>query len=117
MAITFHHRLAITTPMIQSLPGSRAAVALLDDEPDVMRLLTCPMCHTRASLTHSAVEAGGAWQCGRCGQQWDATRLTIVAAYAAWVADPDRTDRRSTERSQDAPQYRDLPTERLEGTP
>jgi hypothetical protein len=102
--------------MIQSLSRPQS-VALLGDESDVVRFVTCPMCHTGASLTESALEAGGAWRCVRCGQHWDADRLTAVAAYAVWVADRDRADRRSTERSQDAAQDRDPPTEWLNGTP
>jgi hypothetical protein len=47
------------------------------------------MCHTTASVTQSAVQAGGTWRCARCGQHWDATRLTAVAAYAAWVLERD----------------------------
>jgi hypothetical protein len=43
------------------------------------------MCHAPASLTQSALAAGGDWQCIRCGQHWDAARLAAVAAYAAWV--------------------------------
>ncbi len=70
----------------------RHAVALLDDgSPDVMRA-TCPMCHTRASLTQSAVDAGADWRCVRCGQHWDAVRLAAVAAYAAWVVERNRAD-------------------------
>ncbi|HVH56620.1 MAG TPA: MJ0042-type zinc finger domain-containing protein [Vicinamibacterales bacterium] len=103
--------------MIQNLSRPHAAVALLDDEPDEFSPVTCPMCHTRASLTQSALDAGGTWRCGRCGQQWNAARLTTVAAYAAWVADRDGADRRSTERSREAAQYRDPPTERVDGTP
>ena len=96
---------------------SPATIVLLDDEPDVVPPATCPMCHTRVCLTESALEAGGAWRCVRCGQHWDAARLTTVAAYAAWVVERDRADRRGTERSQGAAQYRDPPTERLDGTP
>jgi len=48
------------------------------------------MCHTSAALSQSALEAGGAWRCVRCGQHWDAARLAAVAAYAAWSADHDR---------------------------
>jgi predicted Zn finger-like uncharacterized protein len=70
--------------MIQSLSRPHTSVALVDGEPDV-RSVTCPMCHTAASLTQSALDAGAAWRCGRCGQQWDAARLTTVAAYAAWI--------------------------------
>jgi ribosomal protein L37AE/L43A len=94
-----------------------ATVALFDDEQDVVQSATCPMCHTRASLTQSALDGGGAWRCVRCGQHWDGARLTAVAAYAAWVVDRDRGDRRRTGRSQYATQYRDLPIERLDGTP
>ena len=103
--------------MVQRLSRPSATVALLDDEPDVVPPATCPMCHTSVSLTQSALDAGGAWRCVRSGQHWDAARLTTVAAYAAWVVERDRADRRGTERSQDAAQYRDPPTERLDGTP
>ena len=48
-------------------------------------MVTCLMCHTPASLTQAAVDAGSDWHCVRCGQRWDATRLAAVAAYAAWV--------------------------------
>ena len=48
------------------------------------------MCHTPASVTQNAIEAGDDWRCVRCGQHWDAARLAAVAAYAAWVADRDR---------------------------
>ena len=103
--------------MVHDLSRPHTSVALLDAEPDVMRSVTCPMCHTDASLTESALQAGGAWRCVRCGQQWDAARLTTVAAYAAWIGDRARADRRSTVRSQDAAQYRDPPGARLDGTP
>ena len=103
--------------MVHRLSRPSATVALIDDEPDVVQPATCPMCHTRVPLTQSALEAGGAWRCVRCGQHWDAARLTAVAAYAAWVVERDRADKRGTERSQDAAQYRDPPTERLDGTP
>jgi predicted Zn finger-like uncharacterized protein len=103
--------------MVQRLSRPPATVALLDNEPDVVRPATCPMCHTRVSLTQSALEAGGAWRCVRCGQRWDAARLTAVAAYAAWVVERDRADGRGTKRRQDAAQYREPPIERLDGTP
>ena len=77
----------------QPFPTARHS-ALLDDEPDVVRPATCPMCHTRASLTQSALDAGGAWRCVRCGQHWDAARLAAGAGYAAWVVQRDRADRR-----------------------
>jgi transcription elongation factor Elf1 len=104
-------------PMVHSLSRSHTSIALLDDEPDLVRSVTCPMCHADASLTQSAPAAGGAWRCVRCGQHWDADRLTAVAAYAVWVAGCDRADRVSTERSRKTAQYRDLPTERVGGTP
>ena len=64
---------------------THTTTALLDDEQDVLRFATCPMCHTPASLTPSALAAGEDWQCVRCGQHWDAARLAAAAAYAAWV--------------------------------
>lgn len=75
------------------------------------------MCHTPTSLTQNAIEAGGAWQCGRCGQHWDGARLGAVAAYAAWTVDRDRAATRATESSQDTALYRDSPTGRLGGRP
>ena len=89
---------------------------LLDDEPAGLRCATCPMCHTPASVTQNAIEAGGDWRCVRCGQHWDASRLARFTTYAAWVADFDRVGRR-VEGSQGAALSRDSPTERLGGTP
>ena len=97
--------------MAHSSSRTHTAAALLDDEPDVLRYATCPMCHTPASVIQRAIEAGGDWRCVRCGQHWDARRLAAVATYAAWVA--DRIGRRGTEGSQDAAPYGDPPTERL----
>ena len=57
------------------------------NETDTSQSLTCPLCHTPAPLSRSAVEAGGTWQCTRCRQPWDAARLTAVAAYAVWNAE------------------------------
>ncbi len=51
----------------------------------------CPMCHTSAALTRSAVAAGADWRCVRCGQRWDGVRLAAVADYAAWVVEHNRT--------------------------
>ena len=79
-----------------------ATAVLLDDEQDLLRSATCPLCHTSATLTQSAAEAGGAWVCVRCGQHWDAARLAAVAAYAMWSAEHDRVGRRGTEGSHDA---------------
>jgi ribosomal protein L37AE/L43A len=90
--------------------------ALLDDQPDVLRPGECPMCHT-TSLTQSARDTGGAWQCVRCGQHWNAERLAAVAGYAVWVAEHDRADGRSFERSQKVVQYRDPSTELADSTP
>ena len=47
----------------------------------------CPSCHTTdAMMTAGALAAGAGWRCGRCGQQWTASRIATVAAYAVWVA-------------------------------
>jgi hypothetical protein len=71
-----------------------AIIVPLDDEPSVWQFATCPMCHTTASLTQSAVEAGDSWRCVRCGQQWDTARLAAVAAYGAWVLERDALAKR-----------------------
>ena len=71
-----------------------ATAVLPDDRPDILRPATCPMCHTAATLSQSALEAGGEWRCVRCGQRWDAGRLAAVAAYAAWSVDHDGVGRR-----------------------
>jgi predicted Zn finger-like uncharacterized protein len=72
-----------------------ATAVLLDDEQDIARHAVCPMCHTSATVTQTAIEAGGDWRCVRCGQHWDARRLATVAAYAEWAR--DRVGRRVTE--------------------
>lgn len=61
--------------------------AMLDDEQDAPPFLTCPLCHTPTSVTQSAIDAGADWRCVMCDQRWDATRLSAVAAYAAWVVE------------------------------
>jgi ribosomal protein L37AE/L43A len=66
----------------------------MNNEQDILQAAMCPMCHTPASVTRSAVEAGGHWPCSRCGQHWDASRLAAVAAYAEWAADRDRAGTR-----------------------
>src|SRR6188768_4274682 len=71
-------------------PDGLAPAALRDDEQDIARHAVCPMCHTSATVTQSAIEAGGDWRCVRCGQHWDASRLAAVAGYAAWAVDRDR---------------------------
>ena len=75
--------------MTPSFSPPHAAAVLLDGEQDILRLATCPMCHTPATLSQSALD-GGDWQCDRCGQHWDAARVAVVAAYAAWTVDHDR---------------------------
>jgi ribosomal protein L37AE/L43A len=102
--------------MALSSSQPHVTAALLDDEQDVLRCATCPMCHTQASLTRSALEAGGDWRCVRCGQTWDAARLAAVTAYAAWIVDRDGVGRRrGSESSQDTALFRDLPTEQAGG--
>ena len=65
--------------------GLATAVLLNDDEQDIVRTAGCPMCHTSATVTQSAIETGDDWRCVRCGQHWDARRLATVAAYAEWA--------------------------------
>jgi hypothetical protein len=77
-------------PMASNSSRQNATAVLLDDEQDLLRSPTCPLCHTRATLSQSAIAAGGDWPCIRCGQRWDAARLATVAAYAAWNVDHDR---------------------------
>jgi hypothetical protein len=103
------------TPMVHDLSLPDAATALLDEAPNLASPATCPLCHAHASVTQAALDAGGAWRCVRCGQYWDGRRLAAVASYAAWVADRDSADRRSTARSGEAAHYRDAPTEPLDG--
>jgi transcription elongation factor Elf1 len=67
-------------------------ISVRDDEQGV-QLFVCPMCHTPASVTLAAIDAGADWRCVRCGQRWDATRLAAVTAYAAWVADRPQGER------------------------
>lgn len=69
---------------------SHATAVLLDDDQDISRFASCPMCHMSAPLSQSALESGGHWRCVRCGQHWGAARLAAVAAYAAWTLDHDR---------------------------
>ena len=68
-------------------------------------LVTCPMCHAPTSLTPDAIDAGADWRCVRCGQLWDATRLSAVAAYAAWAV-----ERAAGERASLPPMEADIPT-------
>jgi len=71
--------------LLSSQPHVTAAV--LDDEPHAPLFPTCPLCHTPTSLTQNAIDAGADWRCVTCDQRWDATRLSAVAAYAAWVVE------------------------------
>lgn len=94
-----------------ALNFSHVTAVLLGAEPDILGTATCPQCHTSATLSQSALEAGGEWRCVRCGQHWDAKRLATVAGYAAWTVDHDRAGSQSAERGHDAARYRHLPTE------
>lgn len=48
---------------------------------------TCPSCRTAdATMSSDALRNGVDWQCARCGQKWNATRLETAAAYAEWVS-------------------------------
>ena len=96
---------------------SQVTAVVLDHEPDILRSATCPMCHTSATLSLSALEAGGDWRCVRCGQHWDARRLATVAAYAAWTVDHDRVDKRVTDDSPEPVLVGSLRTERAGGRP
>src|SRR5689334_23356717 len=78
-------------------PGGLATAVLQDDERDILRSAMCPLCHTSASVTQGAIEAGGDWRCVRCGQHWDAARLATVAAYAEWAGDRSRVGRQGAE--------------------
>jgi predicted Zn finger-like uncharacterized protein len=43
---------------------------------------TCPLCHTiDVTMSDDVLASGGWWRCTRCGQAWDAERLSVVAAY------------------------------------
>ena len=79
------HRQRRTIVCLSSQPQVTAAV--LDDEQYAPLFPTCPLCHTPTSLTQNAIDAGADWRCVTCGQRWDATRLSAVAAYAAWVVE------------------------------
>jgi len=64
-----------------------SASTLLPIAPKLPVFATCPSCHTTdATMTNDAVRDGADWQCGRCGQTWNARRLTTAAAYAIWVS-------------------------------
>lgn len=102
--------------MVNGSSRPHTSAALLDDEPDVSRRATCPMCHTQAPVTRNAIEVGADWRCVRCGQHWNAPRLAAVAAYAAWRVEHDRRDRRATEDREDASRDDNSPAARQGGT-
>jgi hypothetical protein len=77
------------------------AALLLDDEQEILRSPTCPICLARASLPQNTIEAGGGWRCVRCGQHWDSARLA-AAPYAEWASDHDRVSMRGAESSYEA---------------
>ena len=105
------------SPVLSSdlAPHALATAALLDDEQDIARHAVCPMCHTSATVTQSAIEAGGDWRCVRCGQHWDARRLATVAPYAEWAR--DRVGRRVTEGDHIAVTVGDAAVEPVDGRP
>jgi predicted Zn finger-like uncharacterized protein len=108
-----------TLPLVVNgglVPDGLAPAVLRDDEPDIARHAVCPMCHTSATVTQSAIEAGGDWRCVRCGQHWDARRLATVAAYAEWDR-RDRVGRRVTEGDHIAVTFGDAPVKRVDGRP
>jgi ribosomal protein L37AE/L43A len=94
----------------------RPTAVLLDDESDLRRSPTCPLCQTSTTLIERATDDAGDWRCVRCGQHWDAARLAAVAAYAAWTVGHDRVVRRGTEARHDGALNRDSLAERLGGT-
>ena len=48
---------------------------------------TCPLCHTLdRTITMEALRDGAEWTGNRCGQRWNAARLTTTAAYAQYQA-------------------------------
>jgi hypothetical protein len=48
---------------------------------------TCALCHTvDYGVTLDGLNEGLYWRCARCGQMWDGTRITAVAAYTAATA-------------------------------
>ena len=75
--------------MADSTSSPHVSTALLEGDPAVPPP-ACPMCGTGAPLTQQTIDAGGAWQCARCGQHWDAARLVAVASYSAWAVERER---------------------------
>jgi predicted Zn finger-like uncharacterized protein len=108
-----------TLPLVVNsrlVPDGLATAALRNDEQDIARHAVCPMCHTSASVTQAAVDAGGDWRCVRCGQHWDARRLATVAAYAEW-AHRDRVRKRVAEGDRIATPFGDAAVEPVDGGP
>lgn len=72
---------------LAALPVSipRQPVAADAAPPEGARLLTpdCPLCHTKAA--DGGLEAGGLWQCSRCGQRWSSQRMATVEAYLRYA--------------------------------
>jgi hypothetical protein len=97
-------------------PHGLATAALLDDEHDIAQHAVRPMCHTAATVTQSAIEAGDDWRCVRCGPHRDARRLATVAAYVEW-AHRDRVGRRVTEGDHIAVTFGDAAVEPVDGRP
>jgi len=51
--------------------------------PQPFQPVACPNCHTpHSSPADDALLARDSWVCVRCGQHWNAERLTAVARYA-----------------------------------
>ena len=75
----------MVVPAVTSSPSMNASSTLA---PEPVGLATCLSCHTAdLTITNRAVEAGAEWRCRRCGQRWDAARLTTVAAYSVWLSE------------------------------
>jgi len=69
---------------VASPPPMRSLSAIA---PEIVRLATCPLCHTvDPTMTNIALSAGVDWHCSRCGQRWDTMRLAAVAGYAMWLS-------------------------------
>ena len=59
-------------------------------EPNALRVVVCPLCHTpEPTVTQATLDAGAGWDCRRCSQRWDSARLATVAAYAVWALEHD----------------------------
>ena len=81
----------MTHPLLpKSAQAPLDSLNLPDKEATARRQVSCPLCHTPSALTPAAIEAGGEWQCVRCGQRWDTARLATLANYALWLVEHDR---------------------------